>query len=649
MTLAAGLLAWIVCGPAAGYALLRLTAPGVGRLRALALGPLVSLGVSWLLLAWGETFADSIPLRATSWIMAALGLYGVIEGGAFLTGAFRSGSIRRLPGWILAALSTSVVATTTVLMLGIQGVLTYAPNDDGIRHAIILTKLLALRTVDGSALTPQDLVSGTPSEAFYPVGLHGGAAVLMQWSAAPASTALMIWSLGSMAMMLPLGAVLLSRRLMPHRPNVWGLVSLVAMGAPALPAAALTWGSLPLLVTTAASPAVIELALVCGSGRAPRRSMPALTLVLVGLWVTQTGQWMILVTLGVLSLGLLAVRSRTHVVGSPSDGRSDATATGALSVIGAAALSVAASAPVLASILSVGADRAAETGFDRPTPGAGLTALLSTLAVPSPLGIALLIAALAGLVLAIRQRASPALVLFAALTFALPVLFSIPGPLGNLVGLPFYGVPQRASTLATLWVPPVAALALVTLVAPVMKRRNPLTPRSAALMTSGATLAVCAVAASLVGTLTIVGQIQSRTAFATSADREAFAWLAERVDSDERILNDRDDMTRWGYVDAGILTVHGIKPPYGWVGPEWEPVANLLKSLPEGVTPAVQRELNERRIRFLILSNPSLRAADSLIAPSDLRRTCGVRSVFVKGDVEIFALAAPPGGCPTGP
>jgi hypothetical protein len=594
-------------------------------LRSLALSPLASLATTNLLAMWSEQVTGSVGVALTATIQVALGVAGAVI--ALRDWRTRSAAVA---GWKVVAIAASAVSVLVLLILGLSGAVTYTPNDDGIRHATILSRLLDVRTLDAAALTPGDLLTGSLAESYYPTGLHVSAGIVSQLSGVAPSTALMICSLGAVGVAFPAGSALLALRLTSDG-SAASFASIVALTAPAMSLAVLWWGGLPLLVATCATPALIEAAL--SKETSTLRTGIALMLMSCGIFVTQTGQWLI-----VIGVAVLGAATQLWIERASSE-RTSASRIGWL--LAGPVLA----APTLPAVVAQGRERAADEGFGTVPPIRSLGELLQGIVLPSPVGATyLLLAALVGAILCLARKRAIFAVMLMSLTFVIPVLMTGTGVLGDLAGLPFYGVPRRVAPLAALWLPTLAGVALAAawskIKAPGPSVSRPeLVGLAAVVAVTGSVLAMGAWS-----TIYTVGSVEDRVAFVSEGDRQAFTWLAENLAPDQRVLNDRDDMSRWAYVTDRVPTVHGIKPAYGWIGPEWEGATAVLQALPGGVDPEVQRGLDQLSARYVITSERSLNADDSLIAPSNLRGACGLDEVFASGDVAIFEVSKSPCG-----
>jgi hypothetical protein len=128
----------------------------------------------------------------------------------------------------------------------------------------------------------------------------------------------------------------------------------------------------------------------------------------------------------------------------------------------------------------------------------------------------------------------------------------------------------------------------------------------------------------------------------TAADREAFAWLAERTRPGERVLNDPRDGSVWAYAltDGRVAPVFGPKPLYGWEHyPDWSDRLALLDraaSIPS--LPQLTRLAEQWGVRYVLVGERPFDPPHRNVDLQALLGAPGVTEVFRSGDARVFQV-----------
>lgn len=648
--LAAGVAALVVLF-VPGLLAYRALVPGAPMVRALAGAPAASLAVVFVLAQL--TSLLSLPFDERSFLVTvvALAVAAVARGRstrrATANGESEAESDADLDDEVgdraVTLHSPQVRLAALLLLVGIavggfawakaiRDVSVVPPNHDSSYHGFMVARIVELHTVDPDRVLVAD-DRGTKNQAFYPLGMHAAAGLVTKLASAPVADALTAVTVVSTAVILPLGLLWLVLALAPSAPLFAGLAAVLAPAVLMFPYGPITWGGLPLVLSTALVPAAIaEL------DQAVRRYLSVPDIVLAGagvaaVFVTHSSELPVLfLVVGAYVLARAARRRSLVVVGR-------AVAAGALVVVSAILL-------VVTVVPSVGGGAAERVAIDYK-PKVELDAAIDGLVelrfgMPRGQPVLALLAALGLLAALARRRTRPlALVLLA---FAgLYLLTAVKGPLSKALSFPWYHEAERVGYVIALFVPVLVAALFLEVVAGAQALARRLSRRALVAPVVGLVAAGAALLAVRQADEPVAASVRSAyLAYSPvqSPELAAFDYLDANVPPDAMVLTDvNSDGSIWMYAFEGVKPVFFLPPGTAPVGSTWDNRLYLVDHLGEHATnPRVRALLQEWRVSHVYFDESGFVEAHRRLSLEKLRSFPHLEEVFTAGHAHVFRL-----------
>lgn len=620
---------WVVVGGVPGALVVAVLDPWRPRAVRYAVAPLVSVAI-----AFGTaSFLQVLGVGWSPWqTVAVLSVVSLAAGAVLVVRRRRAPQPGRRPSSAdrrdAVVVAGSAAAATVVWVLGLAasrpGGSAVLPQADGLTHGLLTTRMLLLGTVDPYRLNVTDLVEPAYREVFYPVAFHVLAGTVTQLSEsasvllAGATLVASAWSV--------LGVFALTRTMAGRRAARRAAVA-SALLVPGVLVGNIWWGSFTTMLATAAVPGALAGLLALGD----RRGRLVGALAVSGLLCAHTTE--ALVVLGVCLLAfVLEPPARRRLRRSLTDL--------AVVVVGALLISL----PTVRLLLAPG-------GADRPqepsTELGALESLVSGLFIPllavvptvDVIGLVLVLAvavvaalAIAG---AVRLRGTGpgrALILSVVGLLALSAA-AYAQPIGVL-GWPWYGNAGRMGTAAATFLPVLVGAGWLAADLRAARAGSRVGARVVAVAVT-ATMALQSVLA--VTTAVDAGSVVTPDA------RAAFAWLAQRVQPGERVLNDWRDGSMWAYqaTDGRVHPVFAAKPGGGFAAdPSFAERNYLREHVTDIATDArAQRAARDWDVRYVLVTAPAMAGGmERVLEEAELSAAPGVREVFRSGDTVVYEL-----------
>lgn len=608
-------LAALVVTVAPGYVLARSAYPHLSPLTAAAASVAVSAGLLHSSALWLSVLQVHV-----AWSGAVAAILGLIAVLAARRRKWRGiEEWRSLWRWDLVASACGSVLILALWLIGTDGLHAVPPHDDGYHHGYWVARIGATGSISQSLLNTIDPISSTQVLAFYPMATHLEAALVRWTTGADAALSFNAVTLVGTALMLPVGMLVLTRRLFPERTWAGPTGAVLAATAPTL-AFSVSWsGMFPQMLGMAALPGAALLA--DDFLRRPQvRTFLVSTLALAGLVGIHTSAAAFCVIV-VLVLSLV----RGHRLSW------SARVTGGCVWVGAALM---VSIPALLSMVGGWREREATESvaiMGVPKAVGSVAVLWDFLAGGAPLAFAVL--AWGGFLLAVRRRRLPAwsgLVLCLSLAFLLTLVWRSRPVL--LLTSPWYSNPGRMSTLLTFAMVPLAAYIAVDEQFHQKAARWGIRPTFMVKV-----LLACAVFGGCLSGSVHIQQNYRDYSLIGSQDSRAFRWLAVHSRSGERVLNGRADGSQWMYPVANVV-------PLSWVklaapGPEVRERDWLTANAAKGWSdPRVAADLQSLHVRYAYVGNDFFPETENVLDGDALARSRYWRLAYSSGGVRVFEL-----------
>lgn len=630
-------LAWTALVLAPGYGLVRLLAPVAGRLRALALGPAVTLGAT----AFVSTTATAAGVTMGRPLAVGVAVVGPL---LVVLAERRSGpaALGRLSVRTAWGQERLAVVGATVLCLGIwaAGVVDVAhpPYGDAINHASFVARILATGGVDPAQVVLADVPSQMAGAAYYPLTLHVLMAGMVALTGAPIGTALTVTLALTSAVTLPAGSLLVTRMLLPGRRVARVATPVLAVLPAAFPFGPLLWGGVPLIVAMSLVPGVVEAALTAARWGRVRATGPLVGLAVAGVTATHPSEGPLVAVLVLLNL-----LWRPPVVAKMR--RVDTLRPLML----AAAVAFVLLLPQVTQISQGASERFQVENAGLIHTGAFpavVTAVLFALSPVPPWALWVAVV-LAGVGVAVARRECLGwLIALVASWVLLVLLFATTWGWVEAITSPWYSLPYRFSHNAYLLATPFAALgvdacgrALHRVLARVGDGRSAAT--AAVLGVLAVLLVVPAIGGTVRGLREVTGDVG-----VDRHDEAAYRWMAERTGPTQRVLNYHYDGSSWMYPDVGLNPVLGMRL-FTWDAPVFASRWALERTADQiGVDPQATRTARELNVRYVfwgghfwVAGGPLWNSSSGrLMTLERLERAPGLREVFRSGDVRVFEV-----------
>ena len=537
------------------------------RVAAVAVAPAITVGICYLAAVLGglSGIGYGLPLVLAVWavVLGAAVLLGLRGPRVPLLAPVRTGLLP-LVG-LGATLGAAALGTWTWLR-GLGGLRTLPQEHDIIVHSQLVARIVLTGEGAPWQSLPGDLLTGEP-RGFYPNGFHLYAALLEPAGGDPV-VALNTATVALLAIALPLGVAALALHVRPraYAPLAGGVAALLSVSA-YRPMVALMHdgGILSNAAAFAVAPGAVALLLVAGRLGLPG-ALPVALLVVGSLLLHPNAA----VTIGLTAVVWLVVT----VVRRPLD-RAGIGRLVAVLAAGAALAAVLLVPFVLAGTGTTTASQPSVVGWPRSYPVLSLPDALS-LTFRAPYGgffdpqqqraqVWLALLAAVGLVVCLVRRMNAALVATFVAWAALQVAYLMdvdPGPLATVYSLYYSAYLRIVGGISPLqWLAGGVAVAtavevLTRLAHRVPVARRPATPAVLAALATAALVVVAGLPYARVNQQAIAAR-HADPAFerVDENDLRAAAYVAERIRPGERVMNNANDGSSYGYVFHGLPLV----------------------------------------------------------------------------------------------
>lgn len=247
-------LVWVAVVGLPGYLICDALRRGAGRARNLALAPAAGLGAVFLV-------AHVIQVCGLP-VTAAIAVPVCISGSAAVWLGVRRPSLADLRAWrprLPAMFDRVSLLLALVLGGGIWLVSirdpAILPNTDGVHHALLVSRIQSLHSVDPARIWSPD---GVSRGSYYPLALHIGAAFVSSLAGVSPGTALTAALLLAASVVRPVGIFVLVRRLDPRTRTVAGVAAVITVLFAWFPYSPMVWGGLPTVTGMCLIPAVVD-------------------------------------------------------------------------------------------------------------------------------------------------------------------------------------------------------------------------------------------------------------------------------------------------------------------------------------------------------------------------------------------------------
>lgn len=626
--------------------------PGAGAVRNLAVAPAVSLGLLWI----SATILGLVHLPVAPGTVLPIALGAPLVGAVVVRRRGTAGGrgALRVDRWDVAGVATGIVLSLVLWVSVSQWLRLGVPNDDGSHHGFYTARILVTSSLDPAQVLVGDVITGTPTYDFYPLAIHLMAAMIAA-TGVPVAVALNATWVALAALGFGLGMYVLGRRTFRGARRAAIAVAVLAPVMPQLPVTQMYWGGAPLIVGMALLPGVVDAAVGSIRDAATTRARiavgAALGLAVVGLFFTHTTEVLTAVLLTVcLAFGTAAQRGPwVAALRRPAV---------LVALVGSTALvAVVALAPYARRLVGGVGER---TGFV-PAParplGEALALFGQYLLAPPGVLLVLEVLVVAGFVVGVRRRLLGGWLWFLAAVVALDLPLGFLWPGSTLLTTPWY---RDFDRIAYNLVYPGVIMAglgawwLGRALRDALRRTSAFSgPRGRPAAAAIAVLLVGVLPTVLVlresvdrgtGTFTGIAGGFPGGSLAGPDARAAFAWLADRTEPGDRVLNEFADGSAWMYAEERVLPVFGAK--VGAFPGQWGDREYLLAHAADYRTdPRVRELMDEWDVRYAYLggrlfpdhdpSSDTALTVESLVAG-------GWTIVFQQGDATVLAPPATP-------
>jgi hypothetical protein len=525
-------------------------------------------------------------------------------------------------------LLVAIAAGLLTWCASIPSVAAVLPNTDGAHHGLYAHRILQFHTIDPHIVLAGDVLTRTPSGSYYPIAIHLCAALISGVTGVAVNTVLTAGMVLSASVVLPLGTYVLNRRLFPDQPIVAGIAAILSATFAWFPFGPIIWGGLPLIVAMTQIPAGVDA--LCGAATDGRRALVGIALGLgaYGIFEEHPSE---LIAAVVFAGILIAMRWRE----TTRDHRRSLSVTVAVAAVTGGLLV----APDVAKLVGGVAERQADLGYQ--VVSSGISPVHWVLGVGNPL---VLVFALIGLASAYRSRSQTGWMLCLVCTALLFLAASISAAPFRWLTAPWYSAAPRVSYLFAYFEAAFGAAGIVASGKRLSARLTPhgTRPRRGVMLIPVATLAVGYFAMVSVEAHAFVS-IAYREGSKVSADqRAAFKWLASRVPSNARVLNDFPDGSGWMETIASVHpvfavspeTVPGVDPAVDW-GDRWYLLTHAANLQFDSRAQAAARRWN---VQYVYVGGELIAHFKQRLLPTALAASGAYQVVWHRGPVTIFRV-----------
>lgn len=610
-----------------GLALIEWVLPGWSRLATLAVAPGVSIG---LLFAFA-TSCDLLGVRV-EWQTVALPVLVVAV--AALAWSWRTRPVRRpRPNVSHIPLVVSVALASWLWAHAIGSPLAVPPYDDGANAGIFIHRIVLLGTLHPDAIIATDLSSGSGGVAFYPLGLHLVSALIVQITGVGVELAFQVVVATLACAALPIGAFVLTRRLVGLSPRVAvdsdvaaGTAAVVMAVLPGLPWTNLPWGGLALVAGVALMPAVLIPAAALPKHGA--RAGLLLAAAVAGAFAVHSSEVVSAIVIGAPMVVAVAVGTRARW----------------RRVLAGLAVALGGTLVLLFPVMSyLGGGLAERTGHSPARATDSVKAmhdawfsLVSAAQVTGHWGhVQFWLVVGVSILLAVgvwaSRRSGVLLALLGGSAFLAVLAWSCLRDNATALGLatPWYSNGYRImSTLAV----PLAVFVGIGVAGFVALR-----VRVVAVVALAAAASLVAVPAAALSAVLGEGTYYYYSVV-TASDRESYAWLGAHVRPGERVLNDSFDGSMWMYPIADVAPMFGPKSDL-WKSVQWQERWYLLDHAAQMATDSHERALAAKyRVRYIAVGDRVIGGLTRQLDPKALAASPALRIVFSSGDAQVFEI-----------
>lgn len=608
-----------------GYLLTRAFAPQSHPLVHVAAGVPVSAGLIYITALWLSLWHVNV---GWSWVTVAVAVaysrWRLSRHGHPI--GSRWCSVWR---WDLAGSAVGAAALLTTWLAGMPGLAAVPPHDDGYHHGYFVARIAETGSIDPSIVTTIDPMSPQRVVAFYPFATHVQAALVRLVTGVDVPTAYNVVILLGTALSLPVGLLVLTRRLVPRARWAGPAAALMGVAIPALSYAS-SWSGLFPQMLGIASVAGVALLADDHVSRSHRSTLALAALGLAGLLGIHTtaGAFAVPVALALS----FTTRSRLSWL--------QRLRRGLAWVATALVLTV----PMLLLFAGGWSERQGVPIGPPMSLGesvASLVLLREFVSGPAPLAFTAL--AWLGLVRAVRRRRLRTWCVLIGIMALLSVAAGIwRTPLVLLITSPWYSMQARISPFLTFLLVPLAASVAETL-KPSRRHGRSALVTVAVLATFGG-----AIVGGLRSGAVLVHDNYRDFSVVGGADKRAFAWLAGRVRPGERVLNGRADGSQWMFPLSGVVSTNWAKlnAPAGEAAErDW-----LTRHAAEGWgNDRVAADLERLKIRYAYVGDNLFPNTDNLLDGGGLAASPYWSLAFSSDGVRVFELSTNRSPPPAGP
>jgi hypothetical protein len=542
------------------------------------------------------------------------------------------------------------LATWTI---GIQGEPSLPPGGDATRHGFMVGRIEHGQSIDVADVVVFDADGEHRSADYYPLAVHGSAAITSRLAGTDAGSVLMAFTVLFAAVVLPLGMFVLTRLLAPTLPLAAGFTAFVTPSLILFPYSAFRGGVVPAIVGIAMVPISLVLITQAAFSRDGRPGIPATLVALAPAALTLVAA----VSVHSSQVPFIAFLVVLLVLERSWRERSWRALLGALTRgLTIALLALILLAPTLRDFVA-GAGERSSILFVTPDPDyRSFFKPILTLETGDPFAperqVFLAAIALVGAAICVIRRQLAWVVAWVTVMTLVLLASTSDSWLVQQLTFPWYRIPGRILWNQVLFVPFFAGVALTLAVMGVAR----LVRGSRALITATAGAVAVFVAfsgfhayraneSSLHDSLTVNSTFSSQ-ARVDEAVKGGFRWLRDHVRSDETVVNEPSvDGSLWMY------PLEDVRPLMGW-GPisltsfrekyatsDWDDRVDLLDGVARiGADPRVSELARKYNARWIFFDERDYLLTRHALDLDSLRQNASLTEVFHRNSVHIFRV-----------
>ncbi|MEI7778644.1 MAG: DUF6541 family protein [Actinomycetes bacterium] len=572
MTTVFACVGWLLIGWVPGFLVLSGVRGNVTLQRNAVSAPVIGYGLLMAFAVGAQWLGLPVDLRST-WIPAVL-IGAAVCAFRILRGTTVSGLFWRFgdgPRWETLGSALIVLAAFGSWLHTTGWLLLVPPNDDGANHGFYASQIARLHAIAPSLVGVGNVASaavpsGTPVAlqhiAYYPFGMHLTAALIKELVGIPVASGLDIQLAVGAGILLPLGLLILVRRLFPVRMGIGLAAVAVALAFPAVPAYLVYWGGLPFVLGIALVASALDVWFGTNSDPNWRSTGVASGLAMIGLFTVHPSEFLTGLGLFVLLSPLLWWRQPK----ADALARLAAMAFGGalwllfvmpqLSQLRSSSSALSAAAPLRPLALLTSLSKALFAFFSPPN----TTTPPQTWGFPTGLrqdlylvSASLLVAVLfVGLGVAVKSLAGRLLAFGALVVIAFTCAVGMHMQPFSHLSFVWYSRWDRVVLAELFFIVPFVALGLATVGAGCGRFLGSRAPRRLVAAAVSGCLALVILTPGMAEARQTADFAYSHASLVDSDSRKAFDWLALHVPSDQRVLNDFTDGSAWMWIIDGV-------------------------------------------------------------------------------------------------